>query len=81
MTRACCEVGENWKAEEFGLKRYGWLGLVEFFGILRFAQDDSRNGQRRGQATARDRRWRDRQRQQEIHDGMTKEQATAKQKK
>jgi hypothetical protein len=47
MTRACCEVGENWKTEEFGLKRYGWLGLVEFFGILRFAQDDSGNRQRR----------------------------------
>ena len=33
-------------------ERYGWYGLVEFFGILRFAQDDSRNKQRRGQATA-----------------------------
>jgi hypothetical protein len=60
-----------------------WMvgGLVEFFGILRFAQDDSKDRQqqgqttartdngedrlRRGQATARDRRWRDRQRQQQ----------------
>jgi hypothetical protein len=39
------------------IEKYRWFGLVEFFGVLRFAQDDSRNGQR--------------QQQQQIPDGMT----------
>ena len=33
------------KARKLWAERYGWFGPVEVFGILRFAQDDSRNKQ------------------------------------
>src|SRR5260370_40276145 len=45
----CCEVGENRQRQRrrgVWVERYGWFWLVEFFGILRCAQDDSKNRQR-----------------------------------
>jgi hypothetical protein len=33
---------ERYRNGELGLKRCEWYGLGEFFGILRFAQDDSK---------------------------------------
>src|SRR5258708_36901016 len=38
----------QWRRRD-GLKGYGWCWLIEFFGILRCTQDDSKNGQRQRQ--------------------------------
>ena len=48
----CRKNTQRQRRRRLWVERYGWFGLVDVFGILRFAQDYSRNKQRRGQATA-----------------------------
>jgi hypothetical protein len=45
-------TGNGKSVDEYWVERFEWFWLIEFFGVLRCAQDDGRNRQRQEQATA-----------------------------